>query len=228
MELYQYTAFSLACEEGLCVIAELLIEKDANTSIPNHVGETGMDMARGQARPRPHEPRRMELTEMLERWAGKDGHRLQREQQRNRSRPVQEVVRERPEVDFGRVGFWDRDSKEGSLKRSEMLAEGGYGCVTSMNMDIPVRDSSGKLHYEAAAKSTKASSSDDSSDADAASAGTKTKSSKSSQAEAEVKALSSEIQTLHKLDRANDPSSLCLIQSIFIFCCFSHIVAVIC
>jgi hypothetical protein len=92
--------------------------------------------------------------------------------------------------------------------------------VTKVPVDIPVRDSSGKLHYEAAAKSTKASSSDDSSDAGTAGSGTKNK---SSQAEAEVKALSSEIQTLHKLDRANDSSSLCLIQPIFIYS-----VAVVC
>jgi hypothetical protein len=196
----QYTAFSLACEEGLCDIAELLIEKGANTSIPNHVGETGMDMARGQAKHRPHEPRRMELMGMLERWAGKDGHRLQREQQRNRSRPVHEVARERPEVDFGRVGFWDRESEEGALKHSELRAEGAYGYVTSMNMDIPVRDSSGKLHYKVVAKSTKPSTSSGSSGG-SGSAATKTGSTQSAQADAEVKALANEIKTLHKLDR---------------------------
>jgi hypothetical protein len=109
------------------------------------------------------------------------------------------VVRERPEVDFGRVGFWDRDSKEGSLKRSEMLAEGGYGCVTSMNMDIPVRDSSGKLHYKVAAKSTKPSTI--SSSGGGGSAATKTGSTQSAQADTEVKALANEIKTLHKIDR---------------------------
>ena len=198
MDSHQYTAFSLACEEGLCDIAALLIEKGANTSIPNHVGETGMDMARGQAKHRPHEPCRMELMAMLERWAGKEGHRLQLELQRNRSRPVQEVARERPEVDFGRVGFWDRDSEEGALKESELMAEGAYGYVISMNMDIPVRDSSGKLHYKVVAKSTKPSTRKSGGDGSAAS---KTGSTQSAQADAEVKALANEIKTLHTLDR---------------------------
>ena len=45
MPTFQYTAFSLACEEGHCEIAELLVMKQADTSLPNHVGLTGLDMA---------------------------------------------------------------------------------------------------------------------------------------------------------------------------------------
>ena len=366
MTTWLYTAFSLACEEGRCEIAEMLIEKDADTSLPNHVGETGLDIARRRAElasknpafdqlsgamrrleeltgevvsleelleevrdPHPalveatfteegnpgvhfnekiedltdeleiaevvpgsqaasHEhvvpglvvqsvdgisiadmtadesiatienaPRPLTLTfrrrerlkllddsntqhkvrallqamiakpdliwqfrsirmkALLEKWSAKgrdgveQGRKLFEEEQRNLSRPVQSVPKERPEIGIDRLGYWDAHHSTPSKQYSRFvkLNEGAYGSVTKVPVDIPVRDSSGKLHYEAAAKSTKASI-DDSSDAGAAGSGTKNKSGKSSQAEAEVKALSSEIQTLHKLDRANySPSS---------------------
>ena len=225
MTTWLYTAFSLACEEGRCEIAEMLIEAGADTSLPNHVGETGLDIARSKAKHRPHETKNYveellgrptwkkysDTVTMLEKWTKKPGHMLQTEEQRNLSRPVQSVPKERPEIGAERLGYWDAHHSAPSLqyRRFVKLNEGAYGWVTKVPVDIPVRDSSGKLHYEAAAKSTKASSSDDSSDASAVGPGTKqNKSSQSSQAEAEVKALSSEIQTLHKLDRANDPSSL--------------------
>jgi cobalamin biosynthesis Mg chelatase CobN len=214
MTTWLYTAFSLACEEGRCEMAEMLIEAGADTSLPNHVGETGLDIARSKAKHRPHETKYSDTVTMLEKWTKKPGHMLQTEEQRNLSRPVQSVPKERPEIGIDRLGYWDAHHSAPSkqYRRFVKLNEGAYGWVTKVPVDIPVRDSSGKLHYEAAAKSTKASSSDDSSDAGTASAGTKqNKSSQSSQAEAEVKALSSEIQTLHKLDRANDPSSLSLI-----------------
>ena len=287
MTTWLYTAFSLACEEGRCEIAEMLIEKGADTSLPNHVGETGLDIARRRAELASKNPafdqlsgamRRLEeltaenvslealleevqdpqsasrlvtltyrrrerlklldndtqhkirallqamiakpdligqfrsipMKALLEKWSAKgrdgveQGRKLFEEEQRNLSRPVQSVPKERPEIGIDRLGYWDAHHSTPSKQYSRFvkLNEGAYGSVTKVPVDIPVRDSSGKLHYEAAAKSTKASI-DDSSDA-----GAKNKSGKSSQAEAEVKALSSEIQTLHKLDRANySPSS---------------------
>jgi len=47
---------------------------------------------------------------VLDDWTHKqESQKLKLEEQRNLSRPVQDVQRERAEVDFGRLGYWERD-----------------------------------------------------------------------------------------------------------------------
>ena len=187
MDLYNYTAFSLACEEGHSAIAELLIEKGANTSVPNHHGLTGLDMVRGQAK-------HAAMRKTLEKYTEQRGHSLYDEERRNLSRPpVKDERRERAEIDFGRLGYWDQDSEEGQHKHFTVLAEGAYGKVTRVPLGIPYRTASGRLYRYAVAKSTKLSGDDISVRvADGSNA-----------ADSEIKALSNEIQTLHKVRHIN-------------------------
>lgn len=200
MELYGYSAFSLSCEMRLCEIAELLIAKHCDTSVLNHLGMTGCDIVHKQAKLAPESGEWQRMKAVLDDWTHKqESKKLKLEEQRNLSRPVQDVQRERAEVDFGRLGYWERDPADptAQFRYFKPLAKGAFGEVAGMPVFPPFLDTSGKLHHSVVAKATLTKV--DASSASDGAAGSR--SGIAAATEAEVKALSNEIQTLHKLDR---------------------------
>ena len=90
MELYTYTAFSLACALGLVDIVTLLLEHErdghrVDTLVPNYQGLTGWDLAKDLARHSEDKERFEAINELLESHAERHG-KLRLEKERNRSR----------------------------------------------------------------------------------------------------------------------------------------------
>ena len=95
---------------------KLLLEEGADTSVPNYLGLTGRDLARAMNDQHPADGQRAELRELLRRWSMENpGHQLAIERVRNRSRPVQAMPVERPELDYIRCGFWQQHEPGGQL-----------------------------------------------------------------------------------------------------------------
>ena len=121
MRLFNYTAFSLACYLGHRDMVELLLnqlnpKEGADTSVPNYLGLTGRDLARAMHKQHPDEGQRAELRELLRKWSMEFPDKsLAIEEKRNRSRPVQAVPVERPELDYIRCGFWQQHEPGGQL-----------------------------------------------------------------------------------------------------------------
>ena len=116
MRLFNYTAFSLACYLGQRDMVELLLKEGADTSVPNYLGLTGRDLARAMNDQHPADGQRAELRELLRKWSMENpGHPLAIERVRNRSRPVQAMPVERPELDYIRCGFWQQHEPGGQL-----------------------------------------------------------------------------------------------------------------
>ena len=116
MRLFNYTAFSLACYLGQRDMVELLLKEGADTSVPNYLGLTGRDLARAMNDQHPADGQRAELRELLRKWSMENpGHPLAVERVRNRSRPVQAMPVERPELDYIRCGFWQQHEPGGQL-----------------------------------------------------------------------------------------------------------------
>ena len=116
MRLFNYTAFSLACYLGHRDAVKLLLEEGADTSVPNYLGLTGRDLARTMKDQHPDDGQRAELRELLRKWSMENpSHSLAIEEKRNRSRPVQAMPVERPELDYIRCGFWQQHEPGGQL-----------------------------------------------------------------------------------------------------------------
>ena len=244
MPVYNYTAFSQACERGLCDIVQLLLDEGANTSIPNHLGLTGRDIVEEQAKLASRRPEvgrdykviwkgaafkgkvvtvddEQETAEVEwvdahmhgahSEWHPEGGHQwsmiqiphikmkklldeyikahpkhmLSKEKQRRLHRPIEDTSHEHPEIHFERIGYWDRyNSGQGKYERFVDLQEGANGKVIEVPADLPFRDRSGRLHYRVVAKATKLSGDIEEMD----------------------RALFSEIQTLHDLERKSNYS----------------------
>ena len=112
-------------------------------------------------------------------------HMLSKEKQRRLHRPIEDTSHEHPEIHFERIGYWDRyNSGQGKYERFVDLQEGANGKVIEVPADLPFRDRSGRLHYRVVAKATKLSGDIEEMD----------------------RALFSEIQTLHDLERKSNYS----------------------
>ena len=217
LELFGYNAFSLACDLGhldmVRHLLELCIDGDQriDTSAVTFLGLTGWDLAKEYAAQLPEDQSRQEIVALLEEWSHKehfgpdDPNKLREEAKRNLSRPpIESAPVERPEIAFVRLGFW-----QGGIVVAVKVAEGAFGLVLTIPIWPPVRDNSGKLHFEVIIKVTKVAGSGSAVD---------TAKSMSADEEAEIKALSNEICTLRKVKHRN----MCALARPLCRCFFSH------
>ena len=211
LELFGYNVFSLACDLGhldmVRHLLELCIDGDQriDTSAVTFLGLTGWDLAKEYAAQLPEDQSRQEIVALLEEWSHKehfgpdDPNKLREEAKRNLSRPpIESAPVERPEIAFVRLGFW-----QGGIVVAVKVAEGAFGLVLTIPIWPPVRDNSGKLHFEVIIKVTKVAGSGSAVD---------TAKSMSADEEAEIKALSNEICTLRKVNHRN-MCALCFFSS---------------
>ena len=202
LELFGYNAFSLACDLGhldmVRHLLELCLDGDQriDTSAVTFLGMTGWDLAKEYAAQLPEDQNRQEIAALLEEWSHKehfgpdDPNKLREEAKRNLSRPpVVALPVERPEIAFVRLGFW-----QGGIVVAVKVAEGAFGLVLRIAIWPPVRDGSGKLHFEVIVKVTKVAGTGSAVD---------TAKSMSADEEAEIKALTNEICTLRKVKHRN-------------------------
>ena len=202
LELFGYNAFSLACDLGhldmVRHLLELCLDGDQriDTSAVTFLGLTGWDLAKEYAAQLPEDQSRQEIAALLEEWSHKehfgpdDPNKLREEAKRNISRPpVVALPVERPEIAFVRLGYW-----QGGIVVAVKVAEGAFGLVLTIPIWPPVRDNSGKLHFEVIIKVTKVAGSGSAVD---------TAKSMSADEEAEIKALTNEICTLRKVNHRN-------------------------
>eukprot|EP01046_Picozoa_sp_COSAG06_P036647 COSAG06_NODE_4061_length_4614_cov_54.126247_1_plen_1257_part_10 len=181
MEVYNYTAFSIACETNQIEAVRLLVAEQCDTSIKNYLGLTGKECAERAGH--------TAVVDLLKEFADSGRHEgLAEEQALNKPMKVRAV--ERLEIDILRLCMWDIQPFSSWVK----LAEGAFGTVWLIINVFPpfsTEDPGGNpdravLHSKVVVKAIKHDAGGD-----------------ESAAEAEIQALSSEIRTLATLEHIN-------------------------